>query len=152
MHNEPRAMDISRREALNLLVGLGVTALAGAVCYPIISYVVPPAASEAAVTSVAAAKVNELAPDTGKIFKFGETPALLIMLPSGEMRAFSATCTHLGCIVQYRPDRKVIWCACHGGQFDPNNGTVIAGPPPAPLTKYKVAVQGDQIMVTRGGA
>jgi Rieske Fe-S protein len=66
----------------------------------------------------------------------------------GELRAMAATCTHLGCIVQYRQDLGQVWCACHNGHFD-LNGRNIAGPPPAPLEAYVVRESGDQIVVTR---
>ena len=51
-----------------------------------------------------AGKVGELKPNSGKIFRFGSRPGLLIRTASGEYRAISATCTHLGCTVQYRGD------------------------------------------------
>jgi Rieske Fe-S protein len=69
-------------------------------------------------------------------------------LLSGELRAFSAVCTHLSCIVQYRPDLTQIWCACHNGHYD-LNGKNIAGPPPKPLEEYAVNVRGDKIVVSK---
>ena len=66
----------------------------------------------------------------------------------GEYRAFSATCTHLNCTVQYRADVKRIWCACHNGHFD-LTGRNIAGPPPAPLESYEVHVAGDEVVVSK---
>ena len=74
---------------------------------------------------------------------------ILVRTPSGELRAFSATCTHLNCIVQYRDDIGHIWCACHNGHFD-LNGLNISGPPPAPLEAYTVNVREDEIVVSRG--
>ncbi|HUU44284.1 MAG TPA: Rieske (2Fe-2S) protein, partial [Acidobacteriota bacterium] len=120
----------------------------GAIVYPILRFVMPPRQPEASVSSVVAAKVGELAPNTGKLFRFGKDPALLVLTARGEYRAFSATCTHLDCNVQYRPDLEHIWCACHNGHYD-LNGKNIAGPPPAPLTQYDVRVRGDDIIVTR---
>ena len=72
------------------------------------------------------------------IFKFGAEPCLLIHLPEGKWVALSAKCTHLGCTVQYEPDRQRIFCACHGGTYDPANGHNIAGPPPKPLKQFVV--------------
>ncbi len=74
--------------------------------------------------------------------------AILINTPAGELKAFSATCTHLGCIVQYRSDLSQIWCACHNGHFD-LNGKNVEGPPPRPLEEYVVNVRGDQIIVSK---
>jgi nitrite reductase/ring-hydroxylating ferredoxin subunit len=95
-----------------------------------------------------AGKVDELAPNTGKIFKFGSRPGLLIRLASGEYRAFSAVCSHLQCTAQYRGDLSQIWCACHNGRYN-LNGEVLSGPPPAPLEAYKVTIREDEIVVSR---
>jgi len=139
---------VSRRGFLNAFLGSGVAALVGAVLYPIVRFIIPPRQPEAATSQVVAAKVGDLAPNSGKIFRFGREPVLLILLASGEYRAFQATCTHLDCNVQYRADLEHIWCACHNGHYD-LNGKNIAGPPPSPLARYDVTVRGDQIVVAK---
>ena len=108
----------------------------------------PPQVIESTENSVVAAKLSELPPNSGKIFKFGNKPGILVRSASGEFKAFSAVCTHLDCIVQYRPDTKQIWCACHNGQYN-LNGKNIGGPPPRPLEEYKVNTRGDDVVVTR---
>ena len=137
-----------RRRFLNWILGGGVVGLAGSVFYPILQFVLPPRLSEAVLSSVVAGKVDELPPNTGKIFKFGSKPGLLVRLSSGEYKAFSAVCPHLNCTVQYRGDLSQIWCACHNGHYN-LNGEVLAGPPPAPLEAYRVAVRGDEIVVSK---
>jgi Rieske Fe-S protein len=94
-------------------------------------------------------KASDLAANSAEIFKFGNRAGILVRTPSGELRAFSATCTHLNCIVQYRDDIGHIWCACHNGHFD-LNGLNVSGPPPAPLEAYVVNVREDEIVVSRG--
>jgi len=86
--------------------------------------------------------------NTGKIFRFGSRPGLLILTAEGEYRALSATCTHLDCTVQYRGDLHEIWCACHNGLYD-LNGRNISGPPPRPLEAYDVHIRGEEMVVTR---
>ncbi|RMG55557.1 MAG: Rieske (2Fe-2S) protein [Acidobacteria bacterium] len=100
-------------------------------------------------SSAVVGKAKEPHPSSGKIFKFGSKPGILIQTPAGEFRAFSAICTHLGCIVQYRPDLRHIWCACHNGHYD-LYGRNIAGPPPRPLERYQVNIRGDEIIVSKG--
>ena len=78
-------------------------------------YIIPPPVAESASRFVVAAKVDELKNNSGKIFKFGSRPGLLVRLSDGSYRAFSAVCTHLNCTVQYRSDLREIWCACHNG-------------------------------------
>jgi Rieske Fe-S protein len=137
-----------RRRLLNGFLGGGTLALLGAIFYPVLRFVLPPAVSEAATSSAVAGQVGELRPGSGKIFRFGNRPGLLVMTPSGQYRAFLAVCTHLGCTVQYRADLAQIWCACHNGFFD-LNGQVISGPPPRPLEEFRVARRGDEIVVSR---
>jgi Rieske Fe-S protein len=140
---------LDRRKFLDWLLGTSAAGLFLAIAYPVIRYVVPPAAGESAASSVTLDMgPGDLAANSGQIFKFGSSPGLLIKTASGELRAFSASCTHLNCIVQYREDLGEIWCACHNGHFD-LNGINVAGPPPRPLERYEVKVRGDKIVVDR---
>jgi Rieske Fe-S protein len=112
-------------------------------------YLVPPPAGEAAAGSVTLAiKPEDVKPNSGQLFKFGSRPGILVRTPAGELRAFSAVCTHLNCTVQYRPDLSHIWCACHNGHFD-LNGKNIAGPPPRPLEPLVANARGNQIVISK---
>ncbi len=141
-------MALDRRKFINFLLGTGVLGWLGSTLYPLISYLIPPKVPEATVNSVKAGPLADFPPNSGKIIKFGRKPVILVHTESGELRAFSATCTHLDCIVQYRPDLKHIWCACHNGHYD-LQGQNISGPPPKPLTEYQVQVVNDEIIVSR---
>ncbi|MEJ2369009.1 MAG: Rieske 2Fe-2S domain-containing protein, partial [Acidobacteriota bacterium] len=100
---------MDRRSFLNGLLSVSGLALLGSMVYPVVHYLIPPEKSGNSVDSGTAAKVGDLKPNEGKIFKFGEKPGILIMTPQGEYRAFTAVCTHLGCTVRYRADVKEIW-------------------------------------------
>jgi len=67
-------------------------------------------------------------------------PCLLIRLPSGELKAYSAVCTHLRCTVHYEGKDNQIDCSCHGGIFDPFSGAVIKMPPRKPLPEVQIEV------------
>jgi cytochrome b6-f complex iron-sulfur subunit len=144
----PIAPSPSRRTFLDYLVGTSAVATLGAIVYPIFKFMTPPHVVESTESSVIAAKVAEVPKNSGRIFKFGNKPGILVRTDSGELKAFSATCTHLDCIVQYRPETKQILCACHNGQYN-LNGKNIGGPPPRPLEEFKVNTRGDDIVVTR---
>lgn len=147
--NGPRRTT-GRRGFIDWLLGTTVGGVMLSVIYPAVRYIVPPPAGESAANSVTLAiRPDDVAPNTGTIFKFGSSPGILIRTGTGEFRAFSAACTHLGCIVQYREDQGRIWCACHNGFFD-LNGMNVAGPPPSPLETYTVNVRGDEIVVSKG--
>ena len=137
-----------RRSFLDFLLGTSALATLGAIVYPILRFMAPPQIVESAENSVVAAKITEIPPNSGKIFKFGNKPGILVRTAAGELKAFSAVCTHLDCIVQYRDDTKQIWCACHNGQYN-LSGNNIGGPPPRPLEEFQVNTRGDDVVVTR---
>ncbi|HLB89573.1 MAG TPA: Rieske 2Fe-2S domain-containing protein [Terriglobales bacterium] len=139
---------VPRRRFVEVLLGSGFLATAAAFFYPVSRYLVPPKASDLGSDSVMAGRVGELKPNSGKIFRFGDRPGLLIRAADGEYRAMSATCTHLSCTVQYRDDLHEVWCACHNGMYD-LNGRNISGPPPRPLEGFEVQVRGDEVFVRR---
>jgi Rieske Fe-S protein len=141
-------VDTKRRDFLTMFLSGGVIALIAAIVYPIFSFLKPPKQAEVQVSSVKAGKLNDIEKDSGKIIKFGSKPVILIRTAEGELRAFSATCTHLDCTVQYRKDYKMIWCACHNGKYD-LQGRNASGPPPRPLDEFRVVVQGDEIFISK---
>jgi len=144
----PERAGPSRRRFLDYLLGTSTIATLGAIVYPIFKFMSPPQLVESAENSVVAAKLGEVPLNSGKIFKFGNKPGILVRTATGELKAVSAVCTHLECIVQYRPDTKQIWCACHNGQYN-LSGKNIGGPPPRPLEEFKVNTRGDDIVVSR---
>ena len=60
--------------------------------------------------------------------------------------AFSIHCTHLGCPVRWLPKANLFMCPCHGGVFY-SNGTVAAGPPERPLTKFAVRLHNGLVQI-----
>ena len=138
----------NRRDFLKYFLGGGIIVWLGTIFYPIMAYLKPPKQAEVEVTSVKAGKASAVEKDSGMIVRFGNKPVILLRNPAGEFRAFSATCTHLDCTVQYRKDMGLIWCACHNGRYD-LNGRNVAGPPPRPLDEYRVVLQGDDIFISK---
>ena len=138
----------SKRDFLKYILGGSIVAWLAAVLYPVLVYLKPPKQGEVEVTSVKAGPVTSFAKNSGTIIRFGNRPVILIRLPSGDFRAFSATCTHLECTVQYRKDLELIWCACHNGKYD-LTGRNISGPPPRPLDAYRVVVQGEDVFISK---
>lgn len=125
-----------------LLIWLGAPLLA-AVGYPIVRYLFPRGASGAA--AAVEFPLHELAPGESKRFLLGGRPAILVRTPEG-LRAFWASCPHLGCLVSWRRGRNDFFCPCHGGRFD-DDGRVLGGPPRQPLTPLVVEEDGETIRV-----
>jgi cytochrome b6-f complex iron-sulfur subunit len=138
----------TRRRVIGIFLGGGLLASFASFLYPVLRYLVPPAVADLGGDEVVAAQLNELKPNSAKIFRFSSRPGLLIMNSDGTYRALSATCTHLGCTVQYRSDLREIWCPCHNGLYD-LSGRNISGPPPRPLDVFDVHLRGDEIVVSR---
>jgi len=63
-----------------------------------------------------------------------------------ELKALSATCTHLGCNVRYDEEGNRFICPCHAGVYDPE-GKNIAGPPPKPLSLLPVKIEKNTVLV-----
>ena len=142
--------DPSRRRFVNWFLGTSAGAFLVSVFYPVGRYLVPPEVGESTAGTVTLpVKLDDVKPNSGQIFKFGSRPGILVRTSTGELRAFSAVCTHLNCTVQYRPDLSHIWCACHNGHYD-LNGKNIEGPPPRPLDGFVVNARGGQIVVSKG--
>lgn len=138
----------ARRRMIGGFLGGGLLASLASFIYPVLRYLIPPAVTDLGGDEIVAAKLNELKPNSSKIFRFGSRPGLLIMNSDGTYRALSASCTHLGCTVQYRSDLHQIWCACHNGIYD-LSGRNVSGPPPRPLELFDVHARGDEIVVSR---
>jgi cytochrome b6-f complex iron-sulfur subunit len=148
---EERGEQNTRRAFLAVATVAGV-GYAAALAYPIYRYLASPveqAASMAAVTEVTLKDAQKLPKGSVLMFKFGSRPAMLIHHADDRWIALTAVCTHLGCTVQYEPELDRIHCACHGGVYNPYTGANVSGPPPKPLTLYKVAVSDAGVQVSR---
>jgi len=79
-----------------------------------------------------------------------EVALFLLKDDAGEIIGLSNICSHLGCRVRWVDERQKLFCPCHNGVFSPQ-GEVEEGPPPSALDRFDVMVDGDQILVRRGG-
>ena len=129
----------NRRSVLNWFLASSFGAMVVAIVYPVLRYITPPRIAEANTNEVEAGAVNdpELREKGFKIVRFGAEPVILVRTADEKFFAMSATCTHLDCIVGFQKEHNRVWCNCHGGAYD-LQGRNVGGPPPKPLTSYKV--------------
>ncbi|MFM9371152.1 Rieske (2Fe-2S) protein [Streptomyces sp. Da 82-17] len=90
----------------------------------------------------ALAKTSDIPEGGGKIFK--DEGVVVTQPTAGDFKAFSATCTHQGCVVR-DVSGGTINCACHGSKFAVADGSVKHGPATKPLPGAKIEVSGDEI-------
>ena len=138
---EDSVTDGGRRSFLSWFLGTSTGALVASTLFPIFRFMSPPRIPEASTNQVEAGLTNdpELLDKGFKIVRFGAEPVILVRVSETDFRAYAATCTHLDCIVEYRPTERKLWCNCHDGVYD-LGGRNIAGPPPRPLEPYQVHV------------
>jgi cytochrome b6-f complex iron-sulfur subunit len=146
----PTPAATSRRRFLRWLGGLTVLSTAAMVLTPVAGFLIPTNGGRAAGgNKVLVGTLGDIPAGAGKVVAMGSKPAIVINTDQG-VKAFSAICTHLGCVVAWTDMVGAIQCPCHDGRFNPTTGSVVSGPPPAPLPPITVAIEGDQIFLTEG--
>lgn len=138
---------VTRRKSLQLMLGLAVTATFAGIIVPIISYLWPQESTTGYGGPTDVGATADFAPDSGTVTSVDGKPVMVINSKTNGWKAFSAICTHLGCVAQWDTRKTIIHCPCHDGYFNPTNGTVVSGPPPHPLTAYEVAVKDGRVLV-----
>ncbi len=88
--------------------------------------------------------VGEIPVGGGKIF----TAARVVVTQPvrGQYLAFSAVCTHVGCILS-EVAYGTIDCPCHGSEFKITTGAVVTGPAPSPLPKKQIKIVNGQVVL-----
>ena len=109
-----------------------------------------PASSAAAGGASSSSATNALAATSkipvGSGMIFPEPQVVVTQPTAGEFKAFSAVCTHMGCIVN-QISNQTIDCPCHGSQYSITTGAVVAGPAPRPLPAKQIKVSGGSIFL-----
>jgi Rieske Fe-S protein len=139
----------TRRQFLNGLLGGWIAALLGSFAYPVLKFIFPPYREPDQVI-LPFSEFEDMAPNSVKTFSWGSKPGLLKKTDEGTYLAFVGVCTHLDCNVTYLPNQRKFFCACHDGWYD-EKGDNIAGPPPSPLRRLVVRVEGQNMIVKRDG-
>ncbi|MDG6905134.1 MAG: Rieske 2Fe-2S domain-containing protein [Nitrososphaerota archaeon] len=86
---------------------------------------------------------------SGKTYAYFNHPSYgssILINYSGAWKAFSAVCTHAGCTVDFTSSQ--LYCPCHAGYFSPVNGSVVSGPPPAPLPEFGITIINNNLYVS----
>ncbi len=134
---EPTAVDpagrpMGRRRFIRMLLGFSALSTLAMVATPIIGFLIPPrTAGAGAGGRVLAATTDDLPIGSRARSSRWAAARSSSSTPTSGVKAYSAVCTHLGCIVDYDATSSQIVCPCHDGHFNPASGGVVSGPPPA---------------------
>ncbi len=166
----PTKISLGRRRflqwVLTCLLSLGGAAFTGG----LLMYLYPPGLRKRLRAPVEVPGAGTLSAGSSVTVRIDGEPVLLLKTDSG-YRAFSLTCTHLGCIVRWRrPTGQLeagqlqagdtragktassdqgsgsFVCPCHGGGFDAE-GKVVSGPPPRPLQPLQVHERDGRVFI-----
>ena len=135
----------TRRAFLDWSIGWSSAAVGAAMGIPAVLYLWP-AAKGGESASVEVGGAADLPEGQSTMVQVAGKAVIVVRRRSG-FRAFSAACTHLGCLVKWDAAGRKFLCPCHAAVFDENGG-VVSGPPPAALPEYKVKEVGDQVFVS----
>ena len=136
---------MSRRDFLDWIIKGGILATLSGMLFPALAYLWPVMGRGPKVDMEEVASVAEIPVGGSKKVILGGSALLLVRTPQ-EIKAFSAICTHLGCVVDWNSQKREIVCPCHAGVFD-LDGRVVSGPPPRPLPSYPVKVINGKIYI-----
>jgi Rieske Fe-S protein len=144
------ARSSSRRTMLAGACATCLGALAGCARYGTSNGLAGPAAYGGAPSSAAGGNASTVLASTAEIPVGGgkvlTAQKIVITQPqAGSFHAFTAICTHLGCIVN-TVSGGTINCPCHGSKYSIVNGSVVNGPAPLPLAAVSIKVQGTSII------
>ncbi len=136
----------ARRRFLDWFIALCSLIATAAMGIPVLAYIWP-AARGGAADNVEVEGAAAMSPGDSRTLRVGSEAVIVIRGRSG-FSAFSAVCTHLGCLVKWKRGDKKFHCPCHAAVFD-GKGQVVSGPAPAPLPKYNVKEIGDKVFVSK---
>ena len=138
-------MEGKRRNVLKGIFGATVALFTAPIVYAVGRYLshIPEGRSGIGTATLAEADLKP-----SKLIKVGDEPVIVLKEKDGDVRAFTATCTHLKCIVSYRPQSSDFFCKCHRGQYDTNGVNVPGTRPKRPLTELTVTKDGQTLTIS----
>ncbi|HHL40839.1 MAG TPA: ubiquinol-cytochrome c reductase iron-sulfur subunit [Deltaproteobacteria bacterium] len=135
----------TRRKFLSTaFMGFGLVFGLGTLMVRFVQFLVPEARKKRS-SEILIGRVSDF--DEGGVSNLEVSNRMIALVRTGGgFTAFSRRCTDLGCLVSWDQGRKQFVCPCHQGVYDAD-GEVVSGPPPRPLDRYDVKVDGDYIYI-----
>ena len=135
---------MKRRKFLETLAAVLGSTIFAFIAYPFVRFISPRKAQARSKKLVL--KKSEIPAGDAIEVKFNDTPVLVLNRRGKGLIAFSRVCTHFGCLVHFDKSQAKIICPCHAGEFS-LEGKVLAGPPPRPLDRVPLKVEGEKVFI-----
>jgi len=148
MEDQVQTANTGRRSFLNFLLGLVLLVGFGGAIKTVFQFLWPPKGilGGGGAGSTTAVPLTEVPVGGAKTVRHQGKPFVVVRQATG-IYAVNAVCTHLGCIVSWDKEKKLLACPCHTAFFA-LNGSVVMGPPPSPLPVAQVKIVGEQIVIS----
>lgn len=146
MSGMPDQHKTNRRGFLDWVIYVCSAISGAALVLPAIVYLFPATRSGPAREREEAGDAGSWRPWEARKISVAGKPVLVVR-KDDEFVAYSAVCTHLGCLVEFSDKDRSIICPCHAAAFD-LEGQVVSGPPPRPLAAYSVSVVQGKVYVS----
>ncbi|MFQ5491264.1 MAG: Rieske 2Fe-2S domain-containing protein [Phycisphaerae bacterium] len=148
-HSAPDAAQSTstgRRRLLDTILSVMGATTVLALLWPAVAYILPARKRGGGSSRTSAGQAGDWEEWVVRKVSVGGKPVAVLRTAKG-FRAYSAICTHLGCIVHWDFSKREFLCPCHAAVFS-DTGEVVSGPPPKALPEYAVKVVQDEVIVT----
>ncbi len=159
MPSKYRSPVMDRRSFVKIVTASLGSMMAAIVGLPVIQYFISPALGKTTSDDwISLGSVDNFPFDIPTLFNFAITKvngwersslsygAFVLRKEGQDPIVFSDVCTHLSCRVNWNEEKSEFYCPCHAAFFS-KNGEVVSGPPPRPLDRYEIRLDGDQLFI-----
>ena len=159
MPSKYRSPVMDRRSFVKIVTASLGSMMAAIVGLPVIQYFISPALGKTTSDDwISLGSLDNFPFDIPTLFNFAITKvngwersslsygAFVLRKEGQDPIVFSDVCTHLSCRVNWNEEKSEFYCPCHAAFFS-KNGEVVSGPPPRPLDRYEIRLDGDQLFI-----
>jgi len=159
MPSKYRSPVMDRRSFVKIVTASLGSMMAAIVGLPVIQYFISPALGKTTSDDwISLGSVDNFPFDIPTLFNFAIAKvngwersslsygAFVLRKEGQDPIVFSDVCTHLSCRVNWNEEKSEFYCPCHAAFFS-KNGEVVSGPPPRPLDRYEIRLDGDQLFI-----
>jgi menaquinol-cytochrome c reductase iron-sulfur subunit len=159
MSSKYRSPVLDRRGFVKIVTSVLGSVMAAIVGLPVIGYFISPAFKKATGDEwISLGPLENYTVGKKTMFNFTLTTVngwerssksygvFVLRSSGGDVDILSDVCTHLSCRVNWSEENQEFACPCHAASFD-QNGDVKTGPPPRPLDRYEIKLEGDQLFI-----